>query len=192
MQGLSSGRAYGKRGVGRFCSFVGLLVFLSVVAVGPGAKAMEFDMTGRWDLTVLQAQGTGNPPLCQWVGPMMLNQMGMMSMGFTGSMALHRVLGGSQCPAMLDGMLAGTIEGTLLEFSIYFGPGSGQIGQVAFTGTVMEDGQSANGTWLNEASGTWSAQRHRQAVPALGAGALATLFGLLMAGGVLRLRHRSV
>jgi hypothetical protein len=118
---------------------------------------------------------------------MTLTEMGMM--GLTGSVALHRVLGDSPCPEMLDGTLEGTIEGTALVFSINFGP----AGQVSFTGTVMEDGQSANGTWLNEQSGSWSAQRHQAApAPALGAGALATLFGLLMAGGVLRLRHRSV
>ena len=187
MQGWFSGRAHGKGGVRRFCSFAGLLVFLSVVAVPPGAKAMEVDMTGRWDLTLLQAESHGGLSLCQWVGPMTLTEMGMM--GLMGSVTLHRVLGDSPCPEMLDGTLEGTIEGTALAFSINFGT----AGQVAFAGTVMEDGQSANGTWSNQESGTWSAQRHQAAsAPALGAGALATLVGLLMAGGVLRLRHRSV
>lgn len=192
MQGWFSGRAHGKGGVGRFCSFAGLLVFLSVVAVPPGAKAMEVDVTGTWDLTVLLPESTGGPLLCQWVGLMTLTQTGTMGggMDFMGSMTLHRVLGSSPCPQMLDGTLDGMIEGT----AINFGLASGQLGQMTFDGIVTDDGQSANGTWSNEESGTWSAQRHRQAAPApaLGAGALATLFGLLMAGGVLRLRRRSV
>ena len=198
MQGSFSGRAYGKGGVGRFCSFAGLLVFLSVVALPPGAKAIEVpDVTGTWDMTVTadhlpEAAIAGSSPVCRWVGLMMLTQTGMMGRDFMGSMALHRVFGSSQCPEMLDGTLEGTIGGTGSGFSIEFGLASTEFGQVAFEGILMVDGQSANGTWRNEESGTWSAQRHRQAAPALGAGALATLFGLLMAGGVLRLRHRSV
>ena len=190
MQGSFSGRVFGV--VGWFCSFAGLLVFLSVVAVPPGAKAMEVDVSGTWDLTVLQVDGAGSSPVCRWAGLMTLTQMGMKGMDFTGSMTLHRVFGGSRCPEMLDGTLEGMIGGTGSGFTIEFGLASGQFGQVAFDGILMDDGQSANGTWSNEESGTWSAQRHRQAAPALGAGALATLIGLLTAAGALRLRHRSV
>lgn len=199
MQGRFSGRAHGKGGVGRFCSFAGLLVFLSVVAVPSGAKAIIEvpDVTGTWDLTVTADHlpgGEGSSPVCRWVGLMTLTQTGMMGRDFMGSATLHRVLGGSQCPEMLDGTLDGMIGGTGSGFTIEFGLASGQLGQMTFDGILMDDRQSANGTWSNEESGTWSAQRHGQAAPApaLGAGALATLFGLLMAGGVLRLRHRSV
>jgi hypothetical protein len=191
MQGSFSGRAHGKGGVGRFCSFAGLLVFLSVVAVPPGTKAIEVpDVTGTWDLTV--AAIAGSSPVCRWVGLMTLTQTGMMGRDFMGSMALHRVFGSSQCPEMLDGTLEGTIGGTGSGFSINLGLASGEFGQMTFDGILMVDGQSASGTWKNTESGTWSAQRHRQAAPALGTGTLATLFGLLLAGGVLRLRRRPV
>jgi hypothetical protein len=197
MQRSFNRRTYGKGNVGRFCSFAGLLVFLSVVAVPPGTKAIEVpDVTGTWDLTVTAgnpgADSTGSSLMCRWVGLMMLTQTSMMGRDFMGSMTLHRVFGSSQCPEMLDGTLEGTIGGTGSGFTIDFGLASGEFGQVTFTGILMVDGQSANGTWSNTESGTWSAQRHSQAAPALGAGALATLFGLLLAGGVLRLRHRSV
>jgi hypothetical protein len=168
-----------------------LLVFLSAVAVPHGAKAMGIDVTGTWDLTVLQAESSGSPFVCQWIGLMTLTETGSMGggMDFMGSMTLHRVLGSSACPQMLDGTLDGMIDGTAINFGLV----AGQFGQMTFNGIVTEDGQSASGTWSNTASGTWSAQRHQAApAPALGAGALATLFGLLMAGGVLRLRHRSV
>jgi hypothetical protein len=57
---------------------------------------------------------------------------------------------------------------------------------------VSDDGQSAQGEWTNEDSGTWSAEKIRTAAPALSGNGLAVLFGLLLAAGTLFASRRAV
>jgi opacity protein-like surface antigen len=151
-----------------FRSFVWGLLFLCIVAAPLAASAVDDPGDG-----------------CQWIGPMNLVQTGT---SFTGSMALNLVKG--ECPATLTGIVLGSVSGSGSGFSVNFGLASGELGSVEFGGTLSDDGQSGTGTWANEASGTWSAEKRAHGAPTLSGTALATLFGLLMAAGVLSARRR--
>jgi len=162
----------------RFRSFVWGLLFLCIVAAPLAASAV--DVTGAWVLTVDEPEID-----CEWIGPMHLVQTGM---SFTGSMALNLVKG--ECPATLTGMVSGSVSGSGSGFSIDFGLASTELANVEFGGTLSDNGQSAMGMWSNTLSGTWSAEKRAQGAPTLGGTALAALFGLLMAAGVLSARRR--
>ena len=95
------------------------------------------------------------------------------------------------CFATLSGTVQGSLSGSGSGFFISFGLASGEFGQVGFDGTVSDDSQSAQGTWTNQESGTWSAQKIRTAAPTLSGSGLATLFGLLLAAGALSAGRRA-
>ncbi len=186
------GWAHVKSLVSRSCLLASLILLSSAVWVPLTATAAGVDLTGVWDLTVTRNQkmvaplGSESPPACRWRGLMTLLQTGS---DFTGSIDLSRVLG-TDCPTMLTGTVEGSVSGSGSGFFINFGLASGQFGQVSFEGLVSEDGQSANGTWSNTASGTWLALRHHVAAPALSAIAAAALFALLTVAGVICVRRR--
>lgn len=159
-----------------------LLVFVSVVAAPVATNAESVNLTGTWNLTVNDTEDN-----CQWTGLMTVNQMGA---NFTGSIAL-KLVAGMCSPSTITGSVEGSVSGPGSGFFIGFGIASGEFGQASFEGTVSEDGQSAAGTWTNEASGTWFAQRASQAAPTLSGIALATLCGLLLAAGTLSARRRA-
>jgi len=183
------------QGVRRFCSFAWLLLFLCAIAAPIAANAVGVNVTGTWNLTVM----TNALPLafntissdqvfCEWKGLMTLTQTGA---DFTGSMMLNLVTGPGPCPATLSGPLQGSLGGTGSGFFIEFGLASTESGPISFEGGVSDDGQSGQGTWTNEESGTWTALKIPTAAPALSGGGLATLFGLLLAAGALSAARRS-
>lgn len=135
------------QGVRRFCSFAWLLLFLGILAAPITANAIEVNVTGTWNLTVM----TNALPLafntissdqvfCEWKGLMTLTQAGA---DFTGSMMLNLVTG--PCPATLSGPLQGSLGGTGSGFFIEFGLASTEFGPVTFEGPVTDDGQVGGG-----------------------------------------------
>jgi len=182
------------QGVRRFCSLAWLALFLCVVAAPLTANAETVNVTGTWNLTVMTSavpdlQTSSSDQLsCTWKGLMTLMQAGA---SFTGSIMVNLVAGSNPCPATLSGTVQGSVGGTGSGFTINFGLASGPFGQVSFGGIVFVDGQSAEGTWTNEESGTWSAEKIRTAAPALSGSGLATLFGLLLAAGALLAGRRA-
>lgn len=180
------------QGVRRFCSFVWLLLFLCVSAAPIAAKAVGVNVAGTWNLTVMTNRdhelrtNSSDQVFCEWKGLMTLTQTGA---DFTGSMMLNLVTG--PCPASLSGPLQGSLGGTGSGFFIEFGLASTESGPISFEGGVSDDGQSGQGTWTNEESGTWTALKIPTAAPALSGGGLATLFGLLLAAGALSAARRS-
>ena len=172
-------------GVSRGSLIGWLLLALSIVATPIAANAAGVDVTGTWNLTVDDPTDG-----CKWAGQLFLTQTGM---DFTGSTSVNRVTGGAQCLGFLGGTVQGSISGSGSGFFINFGLASGSFGSATFDGTVSEDGQSANGEFTNEASGTWSAQKQPpHPAPTLSGIALATLFGLLTVAGVVCVRRRVV
>lgn len=180
------------QGVRRFCSFAWLLLFLCVSAAPIAANAVGVNVAGTWDLTVMTNRpdhlqtGSSDQVFCEWKGLMTLTQTGT---DFTGFATLNLVTG--PCPATLSGTVQGTVGGTGSGFTISFGLASGEFGQVSFDGIVNIDGQSADGRWTNEESGTWSAQKIPTAAPTLSGSGLAVLFGLLLIAGALSAARRA-
>jgi hypothetical protein len=178
--------------VRRFRSFTCVLLFLGVMAVPIAANAIGVNVTGTWDLTVMTnsapdlQMGASDQVLCKWTGLMTLTQTGT---DFTGFVTLHLMSG--PCLATISGTVQGSVGGPGSGFFINFGLASGPFGTVTFDGSVSDDGQSAQGTWTNEDSGTWSAEKIRTAAPALSGNGLAMLFGLLLVGGALSAGRRA-
>jgi hypothetical protein len=183
-----------RRRVRRFCSFAWLLLFLCVIAVPLAANAVGVNVAGTWNLTVMTSNvpelrtNSSDQVSCTWKGLMTLTQTGA---DFTGSMMLNLVTGPGPCPATLSGPLQGSLGGTGSGFFIEFGLASTESGLISFEGGVSDDGQSGQGTWKNEETGTWTAEKIRTAAPTLSGGGLAVLFALLLAAGALSAGRRA-
>jgi hypothetical protein len=181
-----------RESVGCFSSFVCLLLFLFVTAAPIAANAISVNLTGTWNVTAMtnstpNLQNSANDQVsCEWKGLLTLTQTGT---DFTGFANLNLVTG--PCLAAISGTVQGSVGGTGSGFFINFGVASGPFGTVSFDGTVSDDGQSMQGTWTNEDSGTWSAEKIRTAAPALNGSALAALFGLLLVAGALSASRRA-
>jgi hypothetical protein len=186
-------RMTNRQEVRRFCSFTCVLFFVGVMAVPIAANAIGVNVTGTWNLTVMTNSapelhtGASDQVLCEWKGLMTLTQTGA---DFTGSVMLSLVAG--PCLPTVSGTVQGSLGGTGSGFVINFGLASGEFGEASFDGIVSDDGQSAQGEWTNEDSGTWSAEKIRTAAPALSGNGLAVLFGLLLAAGTLFASRRAV
>ncbi len=70
-------------------------------------------------------------------------------------------IGGEQCPYLATGEGSGTIDGNSIAFGVALGEASGGgLGEVAFTGSVVGDGDRMTGSWsAGNLGGQWNATR---------------------------------
>lgn len=175
-----------------------VVLVLGVAALLPAAAeaglAVMPDLSGNWSLSASSQLPGENEP-CVYQGTGQLQQVGSQ---VTGQATLMLVSGPPACPdemmANVDGSLDGLLFGGQLD-------GGQLLGIMDFTGQVSQDGRMISGDNsvpdgqpFQGATGTWMSERlfATIAIPTLTGVGLALLVVLLLSGGLLILRRRTV
>jgi hypothetical protein len=133
----------------------GLLGFAMVAAViaATTAQAEEpVNLAGKWNVLISHVAGG-----CAWLGEVVLKQTGTELEGEGWAAAEGNANPG--CAPMLEGNVAGAIEGRVVQL----GFGTGALGLASFRGLILKGDGDMTGWWSTEsAGGDWTASRAQQ------------------------------
>lgn len=125
---------------------------LALLGSGPSSADDVVKLEGKWNVLISYVTGG-----CNWLGEVTLKQNGANLEGE--GWAATEEKSGADCAPMLEGNVAGIIEGRTVQL----GFGTGPLGLASFRGLILKGDGDMTGYWSSEnAGGDWTASRAKQ------------------------------